>query len=423
MAYRRTADRHACHARRGGVYLLVLGMGSLLTVIGFAVAVSSRINIRNAVADNNCLEAGVLASSALDFALASANSDAGWRANGGCNVWNAPISMGNGSMTWRQTDEIDNDMENNPDQPVRFSGEASVGGSARRFSLLGSPGGTKPLPVLSRTLHSETSITVTASLTSSGGAISCDGTLTNSQSITGNVEAATINNTGSIVGFVTQPSPNKTVPGISAAVDYASRATEISYWSIGSGKISATILSTATNPYGPQNASGIYLIRVPSGRTLEISESIIQATLLVELNGTARLDVRNKVAWEPPSTGMPSLIAVGSSSASVRIRPETGTVDVPLLGVGLFGIVIVIGTRATAPSELHGLFHIMGSAPTTFEQSPRIYGTWICNGAVTVSSATQFVANPNIAANPPRGYTEVDASVTAVPGSFRWDPR
>lgn len=403
--------------------MLVLGMGSLLTVIGFAVAVSSRISIRNAAADNNCLQASVLASSAVDLALATVNSDTNWRVTGGCDAWNTPVALGGGSLSWKQTDQLDNDMTNNPDQPVRFTGEATVGLAGRRFSLLGKPGGTKALPVLSSTLHSETSITVSAPLSSSGGAISCDGPLTNSQSITGDVEAASINNTDSIVGFVTQPSPNKTVPGISIATEYAPRATEISYWSIGSGRISSTILSKSANPYGPQNASGIYLIRVPYGRTLEISEAIIQATLLVELNGTARLDVRNKVAWEPPSTGMPSLIAAGGSSASVRIRPETGTVEVPLLGANLLGIVVVVGTRATAPSELHGLFHVMGAATTSFEQSPRINGTWLCDGAVTVSSATQFVANPTIAANPPPGYTEVDATVTAVPGSFRWDGR
>jgi len=411
------------NCRRGSVYMLVLGMGVLLTVIGLAVATTGRIHVRNAAADRNLTEASALAASAVDLAVATVNSDTQWRSTRGCDAWNAPISLGLGSMTWKQTDENDDDVADNPDERVRLSGEAVAGGAARRFSMVVDPRGTRPLPVLASTLHSETSITVSAALTSSGGAVSCDGLLTNSSKITSDVETGTITNTGSIVGFVTQPSANKEVATVDTLIDYAGRATEISYWSLGSGRIDATILAKSTNPYGPQNASGIYLIRVPSGQTLRVRNSIIQATVIVQLQGTSNMVLEQLVAWEPPAAGMPSLLVYGNSTCTVTSMPDTGTVDVPLLGANLLGIVVVVGSRATAPSEQRGLFHVMGGARTSFQRSPRLIGCWICDGAITVSSATQLIADPNLSLTPPFGYTKVDPTVTAVPGSFRWDSR
>lgn len=425
MPHRRTTHPHAPHLRRGGVYLLVLGMGSLLTVIGFAVAVSSRISIRNAAADNNCLQASVLASSAVDLALATVNSDTNWRVTGGCDAWNTPVALGGGSLSWKQTDQLDNDMTNNPDQPVRLSGEASVGLSARRFSLVGKPGGTQPLAVLSTTLHSELAITVEKDrvLAGSGGPISCDGTLVNAGNITGNVEAAAITNTGSIVGFVTQPARNKRVPGTEVFNRYKALATEIQYFNLNAGDIKDTIIASGLNPYGAKSDSGIYYILVPTGRTMKIDDSIIRATLLIELQGTAKLEFKDKVYWEPPSSAMPSLLVLGGTTSLVTVAFDAGTVSVPALGLNFFGIVVVVGTRATAPSELHGLFHIMGGAPTVLDRDTKLIGSWIGDGSILVKNHTQLVIEPNLAANPPPGYTEVDATVTAVPGSFRWDGR
>ncbi len=410
-------------ARRGSVYLLVLGMGTLLTVVGLAVAVTSRINGRNAAADRNLSEAATLGASAVDLAVATINSDSTWRKSRGSDAWNPSVSVGSGALTWKQKDEIDNDIANNPDQVVRVYGEATSGEAARRYSLLLKPKGTRALRVLSCGLHGEGAVTIGAASSFSGGSLSCDGVLTNSSTVTGNVEAASIVNTGSIVGFVTQPSRDKSVPANDVFTDYQNRATTINYLSLSGGTIDSTIVSSSTNPYGAQNPSGLYSISVPAGQTLRIRGSIIQATLVVRLLAGSQLLIRDLVAWEPPSAGTPSLLVYGPATSSVTVMPDSGTVDVPLLGLNLLGIVVVVGSRATAPSELHGLFHVMGGATTSFQQSPRIIGTWIGDGAISITSKSQFVVDPNIAANPPYGYTVVDPTVAAVPGSFRWEDR
>lgn len=417
------STRRSTTARRGSVYLLVLGMGALLTVVGLAVATSGRIAVRNTAAERNLAESATLATSAVDLAVSTINSDSTWRKSRGCDEWNPKLSIGHGELTWKQVDEVDHDIANDPSHPVRLVGMAAVGETARQFSMLAMATGNRPLPVLATTLHSETSISVTAAIVSSGGPISCDGTITNASTINAAVEANAVTNTGSIVGFVTTPSRNKTVPEAAALASYASSATQISYLSIPSGDIDSTIISSSTNPYGLANAGGVYFIRVPTGQRLRIRNSIIQATLLIELQGTARVQIVDLVAWEPPAAGMPSLIATGPSTSSITVAPTSGTVSVPLLGVNLLGIVVVVGTRATAPSELHGLFHLLGGASTSFQQSPKLIGTWICDGPIAVSSKTELIAEPGLLSNPPPGYTYLDATVKAVPGSFRWDER
>ncbi len=419
----RTAPGSSCpqRTRRGSVYLLVLGTATLLTIIGLSIAVTSRLNIRHAAAAGDADESAVLGVSALELAVSSVNNDASWRSARASDVMGPSVSLGQGKVMWKQVDEVDGDIANNPNQPVRLWGKAIVGNSTRQYSIQVTPAGERPLPVLSTTLHSETSISVTAALSSSGGPISCDGTLTNSSSITSNVEAAAVSNTGSIAGFVTQPSPGKSVPGLDVGARYLALSTEISYNSIGGGKIDKTILSASANPYGAQNPLGIYYIRVPSGKKLEIREAIVQATLLVELVGTAQLEMQDLFAWEPPAARMPSLIAYGGSSASVLVKPKSGTVDVPLLGANILGIVVKVGSRGKAPSEMHGLFHVMGNVPVAFEDSPRIVGTFIADGPITVKSSTQLVSRPSLVSDPPVGYTVVDPTVTAVPGSFRWE--
>jgi len=40
-----------------------------------------------------------------------------------------------------------------------------------------------------------------------------------------------------------------------------------------------------------------------------------------------------------------------------------------------------------------------------------------------ISGSLQMVADPDLVANPPNGYTLMDPTITVVPGSFRWDER
>lgn len=409
--------------QRGGTYLLVLAMGTLLTVIGLSIGVASRIATRTTSAERDWIEAGVLAQSGAELALATISNEAKWRVLRPCDDWNPAAAIGNGRVMWKLKDPVDNDLSNNPSDPVRVSGEATVGAAARRFSVLAAPGVARALPVLSTGLYGGAAVTVSSALTVSGGSVHAAGTLSNSSTIWADVKAQNIVNTGTIGGFVVTPSNALSTPASDVLLTYQSDATQILYFLIPSGRIENKILSASSNPYGTASAAGVYFIRVPSSSTLRIRDSIIRATLLVQLQTGARLVIDKAVAWDPPSSGMPSLIVSGGAEAEVVVSPDAGTVTVTAAQLNALGIQIGVLTLGSAPSELHGLFHVAGGAPTTFQSTPQIVGTWISNGAVTVGGTTKIVVDPQLAANPPRGYAVPNDTVTAVPGTFAWDER
>ncbi len=414
----RSSSRH-----RGGTYLLVLAMGTLLTVIGLSIGVAGRIATRTTSAERDWSEAGVLAQSGAELALATISAESKWRELRPCDDWNPVVTIGNGHVKWKLKDPGDNDLSNNPSDPVLVSGEATVGAAARRFSVLASPGVARALPVLSTGLYGGGAVTVSSALTVSGGPVHAAGTLSNSSTIWADVNAQSIVNTGTIGGFVVTPSDALSTPGSEVLLDYQAESTQILYSLIPLGRIDNKILSASSNPYGTASATGVYFIRVPSSSTLRIRDSIVRATLLVQLQAGARLILEGNVAWNPPSSGMPSLIAAGLPGTEVVAGTGSGTVTVTAAQLNALGIQIGVLTLGSAPSELNGLFHVAGGTSTTFQSTPQIVGTWISDGAVTVGGTTKIVVDPQLATNPPRRYAVPNDTVTAVPGTFAWDER
>ncbi|MBX3405147.1 MAG: hypothetical protein KF869_00160 [Phycisphaeraceae bacterium] len=409
--------------QRGGTYLLVLGMGTMLTVIGLSIGVAGRIAARTTAAERDWAEAGVLAQAGAELALVTINNESKWRAIRPNNNWNPAVTIGNGRVAWKLSDESDNDLSNSRSDPVLVTAEAGVGAAQRRFSVRAVPGVARGLPVLSAGLYSGSTVTISAPLSVSGGPIGTAATLNNSAALSADVNALTVINTGTIAGFVTTPAAAMSTPTTDVLYTYQPDGTQISFASIPSGRIENQILSASNNPYGAQNAAGVYFIRVPASSTLRIRDSIIRATLLVQLQAGAKLVIDKLVAWDPPSAGMPSLITVGDIGSEVTVSPDAGTVTVTAAQLNALGIQIGLLTLASAPSELHGLFHVAGDTTTTFQSSPQIVGTWISDGPVTIGSATKIVVDPQLAANPPAGYSIPNDTMTAIPGSFSWQSR
>lgn len=415
--------RRAASRQRGGTYLLVLSMGTVLTVIGLAIGISGRIAARTTAAERDRTEAGVLAASGAELALATINSEEKWRVVRVNNAWSASVPLGDGTIGWKLRDETDDDLTDSFADPIRIEGEAAVGQSRRRFSIGATPKPTTALPVLAYGLYSQTSVQVGALMSISGGPAGTSGTLTNTSSISGDVHAATVVNTGSIAGFVTTPFGGLTVPDYNVAGPYVAIGTQISYWSLNSGRIDNELLTATRNPFGAANAEGVYFIRVPSGYTLRIRDSIIRAMLIIQLQTGSRLSIEDKVAWSAPAAAKPSMIVFGAATGTVSVDTDPGTISVTVPTLNLLGIQIGSTTIGSASSELNGLFHVTGGAPTSFSGTTRLVGSWICEGAISVLSGTQIVTDPQLVASPPLGYTNYDTSVAAIPGSFRWESR
>src|SRR5688572_5792426 len=98
--------------RRGSVYAMVLGITMLITVIGVGALATSRVTARAAAASTDWQEAGCLAFSAVEHAIAKLNADAvispdTWRNPYVSGQTGFTCTLGGGTMSWALVDEDD----------------------------------------------------------------------------------------------------------------------------------------------------------------------------------------------------------------------------------------------------------------------------------------------------------------------------
>jgi hypothetical protein len=124
-------------SRRGGsAYLFLVGVATLMTVIGLALAVTSRLQTRSQNLIRDWEDAGTYAASAVEHGLASVAATSTWRTVYTSGSWIPAKSFGRGSFQWRLVDEADGNLSNNPAQPARLYGKATVGSACRMYSVL-----------------------------------------------------------------------------------------------------------------------------------------------------------------------------------------------------------------------------------------------------------------------------------------------
>jgi Tfp pilus assembly protein PilX len=123
-------------ARRGTVYILVLGVVAMLTVFGVGGAMLARNVNQQGVLQENQVRARLLAESYLDLVHARLNSTTSWRSTTSHNAWSNPAeSLAGGLVQYKLVDELDGSLSDDATDPVRLYARAEVGGAVRVFSI------------------------------------------------------------------------------------------------------------------------------------------------------------------------------------------------------------------------------------------------------------------------------------------------
>ena len=141
---RKQAVRRDNSARRGSTYVLVLGVAMVVTVLGFSALLLARINTVATLSANDWAEAGTLAFSATEHALADLNDSSGgvaWRSSFQSGVLAAEHALGRGTLSWMLVDEEDGDLADELTDPVRLYGIGRVGQAVRVYSVVLFPSG------------------------------------------------------------------------------------------------------------------------------------------------------------------------------------------------------------------------------------------------------------------------------------------
>src|SRR5437868_10134557 len=86
-------------ARRGGVYIAVLGSAMIIALLGLCALIGQRIQNRLLSSSTDIRQAQLNASTAVELALLTMKQDSNWRTNNPSGNWFTNRSTGNGTCT------------------------------------------------------------------------------------------------------------------------------------------------------------------------------------------------------------------------------------------------------------------------------------------------------------------------------------
>lgn len=122
--------------QRGTVYVLVLGITTLLVAMGVAGAMLARVANERSNLEQDQAKARLLALSMFDIRHGQIDGYTLWRAFVTNDTWDGWQTLGDGQVRSKYLDEVDGDIKNwgGEDQPFRLYVEAQVGDAVRVYS-------------------------------------------------------------------------------------------------------------------------------------------------------------------------------------------------------------------------------------------------------------------------------------------------
>lgn len=421
------------HRTRGSVYVLVLGVSTLITIVGVSAIALAQSTSRVSSSNRDWADAGVSAQAGIELMIAELNTSATWRSDFKPMGPIGRIKIGRALVEIRIDDPVDGDFTENPLDPVRIYSTATIGNATRCYSVEALPTGKAGLDVLRCAIHGA-SVTVSADIKTGDGPVSSNSWVSNTGGArpTIDVEADTVSSNGYINGVVLTGQPEKTVPGLAPWDALVGSATTINFASLPDGEIRGGLLAPSANSIGaPSNPRGIFRIDVPSTKTLLIQNSRISATLLVNLNTGSQVRLTSSVNWEPADPDLPALIVRGAALTAVNINTSSADLTEASAARNLNppGAPYHSDSNNDAtdsyPSEIRGLIYVCGSIPpvTTLSDSANIIGPVISTGWITATNDNvRVIATPALLNSPPPGFANTTGLIfRPTPGTFRWE--
>lgn len=401
-------------ARRGSIYVIVLGVSLLVTMIGLGgISANSAIaRSINAGADSSL--ARWTAQSALELARQLIDADPLWRTNRSNGAWVTDSALGkatysisvvnpSGALNRTETDTVvvtavgkfgtavhtmEAQLVADSSAPSCLSCAAAVGGNIT---------------------FNSTDVTCTDSLIASNGAVTAV-----TASVNAKVEAAL-----TILGLTfkqttTALCPPRAMPGSGAFNYYLANGTSIPITSLptslGVRQISRVLLSPAVNPFaGGTNSQGIYIIDA-GGADLNISDCRIVGTLVIINPGTT-CSIKSSVVWEPAVANYPCLMVRGNASirtSSSRLEEGSGgsnfNANPASTPYPYNGGVANTSTDDSYPNSIEGLVYVSGNLTTSAAVSCRVL---LVGGSLTSSGVLVLNYDSTYAQTPPPGFATV----------------
>lgn len=391
--------------------MLVLGLVLVITTMGMGALLSGVVQRRAVELSNDESEARSYAYAATEWAWYSL-PQIDWRATYKNAVATAPTTFSRGTISFKLVDEADSDLTNDALQPVRLYAYGRVGSAARVYSVVMNPAGPA-VDSLTPAVYAGDDLTVSGNPWVIGAPAACAdlATINALCTLNGSLQCGSYLNLGTVTGARSSGVAARTLPLAGVWTTYANQATTINFASIAAGTMQGKLLTAASNPYGTPNAAGVYLITVPAGSNLSITNCRIAATLLVRLGTGANLKLTGAYNWGPATPTMPALIVQATSaSATVAISGSLSPLSEAAAGANFnpasspYAGVSNSTSLDTYPAMLRGLVYVQGTtASATLDDNLYLVGTAIADDDWTLNSC-RVENDPFILANPPSGF-------------------
>jgi hypothetical protein len=412
----RTETRHRSPQAHGSVYVHVLVSSLLITIIGLGSLAAVRVQMRSCRLVRDYSEARTCAVSAVELGLLHIRTNGAWRSTWPNGTWMQDQPLGGGQFTLQGIDPADGDLADSPYDVLLLTGIGAKGTTRHKTQVTLTPV-IKPLDALNTCLHASGLLQIKGGkqIAAVGAPISTNGQLDNDGTIDGNAEADTVVHTGIITGTLTTPAAEKRMPDPNVIASYAQKATLVPY----AATIEKVVLSPACNPWGPTDPNGLYLIDT-GGSDITIRNCRINGTLVVRAVGK-RLTLDNAMFLHNYRPDFPVLlveaaeVVIKCTSATEPLSEASCATNFNPLGAAWQGS-WDDDLLDEYPNEIQGLVHIQGTLK--LQQTARIVGAVICDGAVSLEEQNTIIHAPSLYACPPNGYTCVDG-MQISPGSWK----
>lgn len=398
-------SRRSVRARRGSVYLAVLGTSLVATTLLAGAIFVQQAKMRSDRDAADSAAARQTAESGIELARAYIAKTPGWRTGSFINV--TGIALGAGTLDVLVTDPVDNDVTNRPYDPVNITCTAHVG-RAEQIVTAHLDASPKPIDSLAYAVHTAAKLANPQRLSIGSASASVNGQVDNGGVIEGSVVGGNYKNVGSVFGTASTSSTLRTTPAASVADWYAGIGTQLS----GVTTVDKRVLSASLNPFGATNSDGVYYIRSTSNVT--IKNSRVLGTLVVICPGF-KVTIDNNVLLESANPNFPALIVVGDVefkyTSDTQLSEASVGVNFNPPGAPYAGV--TDGDLADSyPSEIHGLVQVTGQCLVSSNNTIR--GLLNTGDKITVNATQTIAYDASLNSWPPIGYAkQIDMPLTA----------
>jgi hypothetical protein len=416
------------------MYVAVLSAALIVSVIGLSALAVVRVQRLGAEGTNDLAAARFYARSAIEMGLHWIDSDANWRTNRPNGVWAADVPTGDGTFTLEGTDPDALALDNDPADPLVLTG-IGVKGKARYKLQVTLASESQGLTCLEVSLHAGNDMIFDRPTTILGAQIiSANNSVTATFStINPDVEAVNSINGGSYTGATTTGITPREMPDPATAFDsYVTNGTAIDLLSLPASMdqtiryLRRIVLSPNSNPHGPTNARGIYVIDC-LGVSLIIEECRIVGTLVIR-NGGGATGIFRPVNWNPAVANYPALMVEGNflfKTLDAQLSEVSTGVNFNPVGTPYLGATDGVPDDVY-PSIINGLVYVSGDASdnSSFTRTA-VNGVLLIGNTLTLNPSSNndpiyldLTYDQKYYNNPPPGFG-LPPTIVVSPGSWQ----